>query len=37
MQKDAVIPKYAVIDTKLTDENGKKVFYSTVEDSELTE
>ncbi len=34
---DVVIPKYSLLDTKLTDENGNKIFYSTVEDAELSE
>lgn len=34
---DTILPKYSVIDTKLTDDNGKKIFYSTVEDSEITD
>lgn len=33
---DAIIPKYSVIDTKLTDDNGKKIFYSTIDDAETT-
>lgn len=37
MRPECVIPKYSVIDTKLTDENGKKVYYSTVEDAEVTD
>ena len=36
LKPEVTIPKYATIDTKLTDENGKKIYYSTVEDTELS-
>ena len=34
---DTVIPKYACIDTKLTDDNGKKIFYSLVDDCDVSD
>ena len=34
---EVTIPKYSVIDTKLVDENGKKIYYSTVEDTEVSQ
>lgn len=35
-ESDAILPRYSLIDTKQTDDNGKKIYYSTVEDTEVT-
>lgn len=35
-ESDAMLPRYSLIDTKQTDDNGKKIYYSTVEDTEVT-
>jgi len=36
LRPEVTIPKYSAIDTKLVDENGKKIYYSTVEDTDVS-